>query len=101
MRLVESYKPLDNQQIITIDNLPIKLLMTILPDVEEDTRNALKHHLLNIPFSFASYKNIMIHIPNKNTSLSYNINSNSDECQEYVIDDVRDLPPPAFKPYSL
>ncbi len=101
MRLVENYKPLANYQNITIDCLPIKLQMTLCPDVEADTREALKHHLLNIPFSFASYKNITIHIPNKNTTLSYTINSNSDECQEYIIDDVRDLPPFAFKPYSV
>lgn len=100
MRLVESYTPHDNQQVMSIDCLPIKLQMTLQPDVEDDTRTALKHHLLNIPFSFASYKSIMIHIPNKNTTLSYNINSNSDECQEYVIDDVSDLPEPAFKPYN-
>jgi hypothetical protein len=100
MRLVESYKSHDNQQVMQVDCLPIKLQMTMQPDVEEDTRTALKHHLLAIPFSFASYKNIMIHIPKKNTTLSYNINSNSDECQEYVIDDVRDLPPPAFTPYN-
>lgn len=101
MRLIENYKPLSNFQLITINKLPIKLLMTLYPDIEPDTREALKHHLLAIPFSFASYKNIMIHIPKKDTTLSYNINSNSDECQEYIIDDVRDHPPPAFKPYNV
>jgi len=99
MRQVTSYKPHSNFQDITIDTFPIKLQMTLQADVEADTREALKHHLLNIPFSFASYKNIMIHIPNKNTTLNYTINPQSDESQEYIIDDVSDHPKPAFSPY--
>jgi hypothetical protein len=100
MRPVTSYQPLSNYQVMDINKIPIKLHMTLYPEIDEETREALKHHLLNIPFSFVTYKNIMIHIPKKNTTLSYNINSRSDEVQEYIIDDVRDHPKPAFTPYN-
>lgn len=99
MRQVTSYQTLSNYQFMTINRLPIKLQMTLLPDIDADTREALKHHLLAIPFSFVSYNNIKIHIPKKNTTLSYNINSKSEECQEYIIDDVRDHPKPHFSVY--
>ena len=99
MRQVTSYQPLSNYQLMTINKLPIKLQMTLYPEIDADTREALKHHLLNIPFSFVAYKNIIIHIPKKNTTLTYNINPRSDESLEYIIDDVKDHPKPAFSSY--
>lgn len=97
MRLVDNYKPHTDYQLIRINKIPIKLHMTQYPEVDPETREALKHHLLNIPFSFADYKNVSIHIPRKNLSLSYNINPTSSEILEYVIDDIRDHPKPASR----
>lgn len=97
MRRVESYQLLSNYQFMVIDKFPIKLQMALQPDVDPETREALKYHLLNLSYSFASCKNVIIHVPKKNLTLSYNINPTSDEILEYIIDDVRDHPKPASK----
>ena len=95
MRLVDNYPASADYQQITIKKLPVKLQMTLCPDVDEETRNALKAHLLNLPFSLAAYRNVLIHIPKKGYTLSYNINPSSYDDVEYIIDDVRDIPKPA------
>lgn len=95
MRLVDNYPASADYQLISIKKLPIKLQMTLCADVDEETRNALKAHLLNLSFSLAAYQNVIIHIPKKGYTLSYNINPNGYENAEYIIDDVRDIPAPA------
>lgn len=97
MRLVDSYQPLSNYQLMIIEKFPIKLQMVMQPEVDPETREALKYHLLNISYSFASCKNVMIHIPKKNLTLSYNINPTGIEYLEYIIDDVLDHPKPASR----
>lgn len=94
MRFVDSYSSLPLIQEYSISKLPIKLQMVELPEVEEDTRAALKAHLLNLPFSLASYGTVRIHVPKKGLTISYRV-SKCDEEANFIIDDVRDLPPPA------
>jgi hypothetical protein len=95
MRLVENYTPCSNYQLITVEKIPIKLYMVLQPDVDEATREALKSHLLNIPFSFAGCRNVTIHIPKQGYTLSYNINEYGSDNLEYIIDDIRYHPKPA------
>lgn len=95
MRLVDSYPTLPNHQRHDIRVLPIKLQMVNLPEVADDTRAALQAHLLNIPFSFAAYETVRIHIPPRGVSLTYNVGGQGGYEADFVIDDVRDLPKPA------
>ena len=95
MRLVENYSPSTNYQLITVEKIPIKLHMVLQADIDEPTREALKAHLLNIPFSFADCRNVTIHIPKQGYTLSYNINKHGTDNLEYVIDDIRYHPKPA------
>ena len=94
MRFVESYPSLPIVQEYVIRRIPIKLQMVELPEVEDDTRAALKAHLLNLPFSLASCGTVRIHVPKKGITLSYKVSDYDDEAN-FIIDDVRDLPPPA------
>jgi hypothetical protein len=95
MRLVDSFPTQPNHQEHAIRVLPIKLQMVNLPEVADDTRAALRAHLLNLPFSFASYETVRIHIPPKGLSLTYNVGGSGGYEADFVIDDVRDLPQPA------
>ena len=94
MRFVDTYPSLPVIQEYVIRRIPIKLQMVELPEVEDDTRAALKAHLLNLPFSLASYGTVRIHVPKKGITLSYKVSACDDEVN-FIIDDVRDLPPPA------
>jgi hypothetical protein len=94
MRFTDSYPSLPIVQEHAIRKLPIKLQMVQLPEVEDDTRAALKAHLLNLPFSLATYGTVRIHVPKKGLTLSYNVGTSSDQA-DFIIDDVSDLPPPA------
>ena len=94
MRFVDTCPSLPVIQEHVISRIPIKLQMVQLPEVEDDTRAALKSHLLNLPFSLASYGTVRIHVPKKGVTLSYKVSDYSDKV-DFIIDDVRDLPPPA------